>query len=127
MRILAALALASAALAACASSPTVALGSCPTVSAIVDGYLYGGSSATPVDEVGERFAVVQRQRECVDVIVTVEGEPAPRLGSWLDGDATGLRAGTVLYTAVGHPDGARLLAFDSVRGWVQLDRQSRIR
>jgi hypothetical protein len=127
MRILSVLALTCIALSGCTSSPTTTAASCPSASAIIGGYLYVGSFTASADQAGARFAVVQRQRECMDVVTTVEGEPAPVFDSWVDGDATRLVPGTVLYSAVGHPDGSRLVGQDPERGWVVLDRQSRIR
>ena len=101
--------------------------SCVRAAALLDGYLYAGGGPASADQAGAAFAVVQRSRECQDVIVTVNGQPSPTIEAWRDGDAHGFAAGTQLYTAAGHPDGSRLVGVMADGSWVTLQRQERYR
>jgi hypothetical protein len=111
----------------CSGATPTAAASCPQVAAILDGYLYAGGAAAQGEQAGAQVGLIQRSRECVDLVALVEGEPAPVMESWKDGDASGLNAGTVLYSALGHQDGSVLVALDSHGTLIVLHRQNKIR
>ncbi len=101
--------------------------SCVRAAALLDGHLYAGGGPASADQAGAAFAVVQRSRECQDVIITVEGQPSPTIEPWRDGDAHGFAPGTQLYVAAGYPDGSRLVGTMADGSWVTLERQERYR
>ena len=112
------------ALAACAGGATGPAALCAPAVVQARGATFAWADLTTPAEAGELYAVVQRERACEDVIVTVaDSAYTPRQRNpWLDGDAMGLTVGTQLYVRVGSEPGQELVAEQSPGRWIRLTR-----
>jgi hypothetical protein len=109
-------------LAACAAPPTQPAASCPDAAVRLNGGYYFSGGEAPASAAGSAFATVQRKRSCIDVVVSVEGELMSPPEDWIEGDASGIEAGTTLYSAIGAEPGQRLVALSDRGGWIYLER-----
>jgi hypothetical protein len=105
---------------ACSRSPVQVSGLCAPVTLRLDGAYYTAAGPASASDAGPAYARVARNRECVDLYQTVNGQPSPAPVEWSEGDAEGLAVGSTIFTAAGFTTAERLVAQRSGGEWIVL-------
>ncbi len=110
---------------ACSTPTLEPQGSCIGAGVLLQNTFFVMRGLASASDAGPVYGVVKRERGCEDVFVTVTDSvaPGPPEEPWIDGDATGLGVGTLLYVKSGEAPGARLVVRTTTGDWIELQAE----